>query len=323
MRPLEGVAVGIVIGALALTLKGRRFRFGPFASLAAGAALAGTLGLWYNRAITGHALTFPVMDYFDRYYAPGVNALGFGPDRGLPWGLDAFPGHGWRDVLANSVLNATAVNVELFGWCVGSLLAVGLGIATVWKEANARIWIAAIAVVVGAHAFYWFSGGPDFGARYWFLLIVPSVALAARGLRALDAAAGRPAATFGALLLGAAALVTFVPWRAVDKYRHYRGMRPDVRSLARSEGFGRALVLVRGRRFPDYAGAAAYNPARLDAPRPMYVWDRDAATRRAVVEAFPTRPVWLLDGPSVTGSGYRVVGGPFTGPARAALLAAP
>jgi hypothetical protein len=321
-RPLEGVAVAVFLGLVSLAVPGRRTRFAPSMALAGGAVLAGLVGLWYNRAITGHPLTFPVMAYFEHTYGPGINDLGFGPNRGLAWrGLDPLPGHGPADVLVNTGLNASAVNVELFGWCAASLLPVILGVLARRPDRAAWLWIGAIVVVTGAHAFYWFSGGPDFGARYWFLIIVPAVALAARGIATLDRAAGGVRATAAALALSVAALAAFVPWRAADKYYGYRGMRPDVRALARREGFGHALVLVRGRRFPDYASAAAYNPPETRADVPIYAWDRDADTRRAVLSAFPDRPVWVLEGPGVTGDVYRIVAGPLTGEARQRLAA--
>jgi hypothetical protein len=106
------------------------------------------------------------------------------------------------------------------------------------------------------------------------------------------------------------ALATFFPWRAVDKYLHYRNMRPDVRRLAESHDFGRSLVLVRGRRHPDYASAAIYNPLDFRADAPIYAWDRNADVRRRVLEAYSDRPVWVIDGPTQTGSGFRIVRGP-------------
>jgi hypothetical protein len=109
-------------------------------------------------------------------------------------------------------------------------------------------------------------------------------------------------------------LTTFVPWRAADKYWHFRGMRPDAPRLAAEHRFGRSLVLVRGNRAPDYSSAAVYNP--LDpraADGPVYAWDRDEATRLAAVQAFPDRPVWLLNGPTVTGRGYEIAEGPLPG----------
>ena len=96
--------------------------------------------------------------------------------------------------------------------------------------------------------------------------------------------AGRAIVTVG--MLTVMALLTFVPWRAADKYWHFRGMRPDIRTLAAERSFGRALVLVRGARFNDFTSASVYNPLDLSADQPIYVWDRDAATRTEVVQAF-------------------------------------
>ena len=114
----------------------------------------------------------------------------------------------------------------------------------------------------------------------------------------------------GAFALSCAALLTFFPWRAVDKYYHYRNMRPDVRVLARTHHFGRSLVLVRGKRHPDYASAGSYNPLDLRAAEPIYVWDRDAVITREALQAYRDRPVWIVDGPTRTGRGFRVVAGP-------------
>jgi hypothetical protein len=111
------------------------------------------------------------------------------------------------------------------------------------------------------------------------------------------------------LLVGAlclASLTTFVPWRAIDKYHHYRGMRPDVRRLAATYDFGRSLVLIGGERHPDYASAAPYNPLDLRADVPIYAWDRDSVVQEKLLRAYPDRPVWTIDGPSITGRGFSV-----------------
>jgi hypothetical protein len=170
--------------------------------------------------------------------------------------------------------------------------------------------------IFGVHFFYYFSGGPDFGARYWYLVLVPGIVFTVGGLNLLRERldAEQPGAglrVYGAALaLCAMALVNYFPWRAIDKYHHYEQMRPDVRQLARERNFGRSLVLVRGERHPDYASAAAYNPLDLNAPEPVYAWDRNADVRRQVLEAYRDRPVWILDGPTRTGDGFRVKAGP-------------
>src|SRR4029079_18322167 len=101
---------------------------------------------------------------------------------------------------------------------------------------------------------FWGNGGGDFGARYWYLVLVPCVALTARGVEALESKLGSNGknnvrATAAVAALCALALVNYFPWRSLDKYYHYLRMRPDVRELARSYGFGRSLVLIRGENF--------------------------------------------------------------------------
>jgi len=284
-----------------------------------GAAAATVLP--YNGLLTGDPLKFPIMAYIDRYYRPNANALGFGPERGLGWAIDPQPGHTPLEGVVNTLVNASQVNTELFGWASGSLVGLLALVAIGRFRRLDVVMLSAIAIVVGLHFFYWYTGGPDFGARYWFLCLPALIALTARGIQEAEryaarclgpAAHGRPLA--GAALLTVITLATFVPWRAADKYWHFRGMRPDAPRLAAEHRFGRSLVLVRGNRAPDYSSAAVYNP--LDpraADGPVYAWDRDEATRLAAVQAFPDRPVWLLNGPTVTGRGYEIAEGPLPG----------
>jgi len=88
-------------------------------------------------------------------------------------------------------------------------------------------------------------------------------------------------------------------------------MRPDIRSLSRECNFGRSLVLVRGASFPDYSSAAIYNPIDLQAAAPVYAWDRSPEVRAELLRLYPDRPVWTVEGPSITGAGYRVLGSAF------------
>jgi hypothetical protein len=106
--------------------------------------------------------------------------------------------------------------------------------------------------------------------------------------------------------------VNYFPWRAIDKYHNYLGMRPDVRLLADKYHFGKSLVLIRGERHPDYASAAVYNPLDLHADAPIYVWDKNPEVRMQALAAFPDRPVWVLLGPSLTHGGFQVIEGPLT-----------
>ncbi len=328
VRPLEGLVLAVLLGFWSLGARGTRFRVAPSAALVAGTALVAGLVVPYNRLLTGSARVFPINEYVDTHYEPGANDLGFGANRGLGWGgLDPFPGHAPLDAAVNTVMNTSLVDTELLGWPVGAVPLVLLPLL-LGSRRDRRLdwWMAAcIAAVGGAHAFYWFSGGPDFGARYWYLIIVPCCVLIASGLSRLDLEVSeesqRSSARVVGVALALAALVVFVPWRSLGKYRNYRGMRPDVRALAQAEGFGRSIVLIRGARFPDYASAAVYNPVDLNAGVPVYAWDATDGIRDRVLAAYPDRTVWILDGPTLTGDGFRIAAGPLSpGEARTAAV---
>lgn len=315
IRPLEGLAVALVLGLWSLTASHRLFRLLPSVALTAVTVAVSALALPYNAALTGSARRFPIMMYVDRYYAPGANDMGFGPNRGMGWGgLDPWPGHGLRDVLLNSLLNGAALNLELFGWATGSLVALVILVCAGRLRRMDWALLGVVALVVGLHAFYWFGGGPDFAARYWYLVIVPCVALTARAPAALFGEA-TPAATRGVvalLALSAAALLTWVPWRSVEKYHHFRNMTPAMRRFVAAHPMDSSLVLVRGRRHPDYHEAALENPLDLTIrARAIYAWDRSAEVRRDVVAAYPDRPIYIVDGPTITGGPFRVVAGPL------------
>jgi hypothetical protein len=253
--------------------------------------------------------------YVDKYYHPGANDMGFGSNRGMGWGgLDPWPGHGVRDVVLNTLLNGAATNLELFGWACGSLLLVAALVASRRVQRLEWALLAIIALVVVLHAFYWFGGGPDFAARYWYLIIVPLVLLTARAPAALFGI-GTPSAaraTLAVLALSASALATWMPWRSTEKYHGFRYMSADMRRFVGSHDLGGALVLVRGRRHPDYHQAALENPLDLrDGTRAIFAWDRTADIRRAAVAAYPDRPVYVVDGPTITGNGFRIVAGPL------------
>ncbi len=318
VRQLDAMVAGLLLGGWALGLAVARRRPGHLAGLVFGACLAALPLFAYNIYFTGRPTVFPIMAYTDARVGPKANAYGFGPERGMGWPLDPHPGHGPVDATINSNLNLTALNVELFGWSVGSLGLLFLLLVTGRLRRSDWAMVIALAAVFVAYYFNYFAGGPDFGARYWYLMLFPLAALSARGaerLAVLLAGAEQPPgraevrvlAGMGTLVL--AALAVFVSWRATDKYYHYRNMRPELVRLASS--WGRSLVVIRGREMPDYAGAAAYNPLDFRAEGPVYARAPDHETAAALAAAYRDRPVWIVDGPSRTSRGYRVAAGPL------------
>jgi hypothetical protein len=311
VRPLDALVAAILFGLWAMGLGGKRLRLPSLAALAVGTLLMGAVAGPYNAYLTGSPTQIPHTIYHDLKFGKGANDLGFGPNRGQGWPIDAWPGHSPLEAVLNSTLNASSVNTELHGWSIGSLWAVAITVLAGRGKRTDRIWLGAVAVIVFIYGFYHFSGGPDFGARYWYQALLPLLILSARGLETLSQWVSDERPIAAAILLSVLALGIYLPWRAADKYWHYLFMRPDVREEAARHNFGRSLVLIRGQEFPDYVSAAIYNPLDLrpesSESAPIYAWDRDAATRAKLLALYRDRPVWVLEGPSLTGGAYRIV----------------
>jgi hypothetical protein len=317
VRPLEAVAVAGLLGLWAIGIGGKRLKAAGIAGLILSSMIVGGIGLAYNAVLTGNAAEFPINVYTDEHFGKNSNAYGFGADRGMGWEFDPYPGHGPFDALVNTNLNVSATNTELFGWSIGSFLLIAIGLCVGGLKRSDYLMLAVIAAIYMLHFFYYFSGGPDFGARYWFLMVVPLVVLAARGIQKLAARfdeqfEGGGIRVYAAVLaLCLLSVITFIPWRAIDKYHNFRGMRPDIRYLADVYEFGRSLVLIQGNKHPDYDSAMIYNPLDLRANAPIYAWDRDSSTRKKLLAAYSDRPVWIVKAPSITKRGYEVAAGPL------------
>ncbi len=319
IRPLEGLLMAVLIGLWAIGIGGKRLKLFSVAALVIGTALTAGLVLPYNRYLTGSFSNFPINVYTDQRFGKNSNAYGFGPDRGMGWPIDPNPGHSPLDATINADLNTFSINIELFGWGTGSLFLIALMLLAGKYRTSDLLMLAVMAAVFGVFFFYYFSGGPDFGARYWYLMIVPLAALSARGIQTLEQklsltetsqnphSARVMAVIFSLCLM---AIVNYFPWRAIDKYFHYLDMRPDIRYLAEEYHFGKSLVLIQGESQPDYASAAVYNPLDLESDAPIYVWDRSPEVRQAVLQAYPDRTVWIIAGPTITQAGFQVVEGP-------------
>ena len=320
IRPLDGLIVAGILGLWAIGVGGRRLKTSSILAFVIGTIVVGAVILPYNKQITGDPTIFPLTSYYEEYFGPNANAFGFGPDRGLGWAIDPFPGHGAIDALVNTNLNIFSINVELFGWSTGSLIIVALLFFSRSMRRGDYLMIAMIVIISAIYSLYWFSGGPDFGARYWYLMLIPLVGLTVRAVQMLQEKfeTGQSGSTINAtrvivavLAVSMLTVINFLPWRAIDKYHHYRGMRPDIRYLAQRYEFGKSLVLIRGN-YPDYQSAWAYNPLDPQADAPVYAWDQNLDVRAQLLKAYPERPVWIINGPSITNANFEVDKGPIS-----------
>ncbi|CAN5569727.1 hypothetical protein BH10CHL1_BH10CHL1_40080 [soil metagenome] len=320
IRPLDGLLVAMILGLWVISIGRRRLKLSSLVALGCGVMVIGAFALPYNWALTGNPFLFPLTAYYDQYFWPNVMSLGFGPDRGFNWPIDPFPGHSPLDAFVNGGLNLFSLNIELLGWSTGSLLLVAFALVSKSMRRTDYLFFAVMLVNAGMYSLFWYSGGPDFGARYWYLMIIPLIILTVRSIQFLSAQllASFPTLEhintrlmFAVLALSVLALVTYFPWRAIDKYHHFRGMRPGIVELAEKYKFGRSLVLVRGNE-DDYQSTWIYNPLNYKADVPLYAWDKKPELREALVNAYGDRPIWIVDGPSISQRGFVVIKGPLS-----------
>ena len=319
IRPFDGAIVALVLGLASLygfTTWKKKLTAG--AALTIGTLLMGGLIFPYNQMVTGNAALFPMDAYYTKYFWAGANSLGFGANHGFNWGLDAFPGHSPLEAVINAALNIFSINTELFGWATGSLV---LASALIFsgRVGKKDFWaLGMIGSVIGAYSLFWYHGGPDFGARYWFLAIIPLVALTARGIEWLGTRtdstpepALNPRISIAVAALCGLSLLNYFPWRSLDKYFHYLGMEPGIERLAKENHFGKSLVLIRGEEHPDYQSAWIYNPLNFEGDAPLYAFDKSPEIRAELLKAYAERRFWIVDGPTRTGNGYKIVSGPL------------
>jgi len=321
IRPLDGAIVGLILGVGSLFGSPTwRMRILLSGGLIIGTTVAASLIFPYNKLVTGSSFLSPSDAYYDNYVGAGVMALGFGADRGLHWPLDAFPGHSPLEAAVNTALNIFQLNTELFGWGSGSLvLIIFLLVSGGIFRKDHWAW-GSIAIVVGAYSLFWYHGGPDFGARYWFLCIIPLTALTVRGLEHLiglidnfkiDGASHRNRVALAAAVLCMITLASYIPWRASDKYFAYLRMGPGIQALARQNNFEKSLVLIRGSEHPDYQSTWIYNPLNFEGDAPIFAFDKSPEVSAALLRNYPDRRVWIVDGPTIANGQYRISRGPL------------
>ena len=321
IRPLDAAAFGLLVGIWTL-VKHSTWKSRSLAALAlfAGTAASSALMLPYNKILTGNALSLPIDFYYAKYFGPFSNAFGFGPDRGLGWGLDAFPGHSPFEAAINTALNVFQLNTELFGWGIGSLLFATLFLFS-GTLAKKDLWAPlSILAIAGGYSLYWYHGGPDFGARYWFLCIIPLIAMTVKGFewlaRSINTANTiswrydpRVVIAFASLCI--ISLISYIPWRTSDKYYRYLEMQPGIRQLSKQFNSEKSLVLIRGSEHPDYQSAWIYNPIDFDGAAPLYAFDKSPGIRTELLRKYGDRKIWVVDGPTIADGEYRIESGPL------------
>jgi hypothetical protein len=303
-RPLDGLAIGALTGLWAMTRVNLRAVSGwpMIVTYAAGCGLVGSIIFPYNHVLTGNALVTPIDQYFDLLWHPGANRLGFGADVGSPdhWGgVDIWLGYSPLEALVQAQFNLKALNVELLGWSIGSLVL--LYVHLLWGRLTRLDWsmLAVLGATIAIYALYWFNGGFDIGPRYWFMTLFPALFLSARGLQTASAVLGRLSVAHGretvaslALLLVVTAMISFLPWRATGRYWGSRGAYNGYRELAATGAVDNGLVFVKTENTAEYANAFALNSPDLTGP--LFMRDKGPAANAQIIARYPGRHVFVV-----------------------------
>lgn len=306
-RPLEGVLVGTATGLWAMSRADLRALSGwmTVAAYGAGCIALGALVFPYNQILTGDAMTTPIDQYFDHLWHKGANRLGFGADIGSPdsWGgVDIWRGHGVLEALIEQQFNLKSLNVELLGWALGSLLLVYVHL--IWGRLSRmdKAMLGVMGIIIAGYSLYWFNGGFYIGPRYWYMTLWPAMFLSARGMQTAAAmmtgsglAQGKARVVSAAALMGVLGLLTFLPWRAAEKYWEFRDFHSGYRDMTIGGGLAHnALVFVKGGNAGEYGSAFFLNAPDLSGP--LFVRDLGPVANAAVIAHFPGRSVLYVEG---------------------------
>ena len=192
VRPQSAVALGLVLGPLALARLLRARRLAAAALLVACCALGVAAIALYDRAITGSPWTLPWA-----LYQP-VERYGFG---------HVLEGsayvHGPRQAVENLLVSAVRFNGWWLGWPASlALLLVPGAVRGAAARRALGAWGAVALSIVLVHLFYYSPGVSDTGPVYYYELLLPASLAGAAGIRHAVARWGGRALLLVALAFG-------------------------------------------------------------------------------------------------------------------------
>lgn len=303
-RALEGVVIGTLSGIwLAWVLRAKGIWLALF--YGAGCLVCGALIFPYNMHFTGDPMLTPLAAYLSEVWKETNNDFGFGLHVGPPAGwdaLDLWPGHSPQEGLINTVDGIRSLNLEMFGWSVGSLLFVWFYLIWARAQTLSRMMGVIAAAIIGLHFFYWFNAIFYVGPRYWYAAMPALVMLSAFGAIELSrrlAESGmsdaRERVVGVVFLLGLFAVTVFTPWRAIDKFAVRARAGSEIQAIAARPEVKNSIIFLSAK---SYRAAAILNDPLLRQGRPIFVRDLGARNNARVLAAFPQRRVTYV---TVTG----------------------
>lgn len=321
-RPMEGLLIGTLTGIWALSFSLSWSSFKIVVAFGVGCILIGCGLFYFNAYLTGDPFSTPLNVYVSEIWGEGRNGYGFRENVGPPnWGgVDLYPGHNPLEAVIHLQNNFYFLNSEFLGWGIGSLWLASIFL--LWgKWTRIQTYLAAIvATTLTLYSLYWFAGSFYIGPRYWFLMFVPLVVFSVAGLDTLRfrmesispnaLVSQRAYATFGMLCVCSALI--FTTWLGLNKYPDMRGYHGDYIEMSHSKQFQNALVFVHAEGEPEYGSALANIDPTFKSVRPIFALDLGRDVNARLVQAFPDRSIFFVNGRNGRSDKVEIVRGPLT-----------
>jgi hypothetical protein len=304
-RPFEGLLVSLPVAAVLLgtwLIRGEVFRRDNLVKVVLPASvclvMAGAAMGYYNRRVTGHALTMPYKVYQQTYSIASVfvwKGVGEEPDYRHAVMRDFYRGYGLEQRREQTTLMKRIAGKEKLVWFFMTPFVIVSLVALPWTLRRPQMWFvvgvlvlvfAATLAVYACHAHYYAPAAP-----LVFLVAV-------HGLRYLRVWGHRRKITLGWLIPAMVTLHVVVFVSAANRYVHKPLNWAHVRDVIQRElegTGGKHLVLVGYT--PDHCGHEewVYNRADLDSAPVVWAREMSPAEDLRLINVFPHRQVWLLN----------------------------
>lgn len=241
IRPLDAVAVALVIGIFQLSALRRSWSRAPELLVQIAAGIVGVSPLLVaNWRTTGSPLTFG----YDVSWGAG-HRFGFHTD---PYGNPHTLGH----ALELAITYVSELNIYLMAWPIPALVVLVLGLVAMRRLSRwDALLLGLFAAQLGAYASYW-GDGEFLGPRFLFTALPPIVFLIVRGCFAAASRWPKRLAQAGAGLVLVSLLVGWLGptslygvWGLARSARDVRGsLKLDIEGVVHRAGIHHALVFL-------------------------------------------------------------------------------
>jgi hypothetical protein len=105
--------------------------------------------------------------------------------------------------------------------------------------------------------------------------------------------------------------VAFTSWRGITKYYEFRGWHDDYREIVESTDLANALIFISNTSVSDFGSAYIFNSPDLSSSDPLFVRDLGMKANRALINRYPDKVIYFVEGRGKWHEKARLIAGPF------------